>query len=146
METEISFVQRKSLGKIYDIYRAKIVLNDHLGYSNDPCYIKSYVRFTCIWLVLCCLDRETVQMRQGISGLSHVYEPCHEKTNNAVFEQVQTELYKHRIWLEAGNFKCRNNRNCTIWYTKTKALISFAVSAKLICVFVFAYAKTLVFS
>ena len=31
--------------------------------------------------------------------------------------------------------------NCTIYVAKTKALISFAVTAKLICVFVFAYAK-----
>ena len=29
---------------------------------------------------------------------------------------------------------------CTIRVAKTKALISFAVSAKLICIFVFAYA------
>ena len=29
----------------------------------------------------------------------------------------------------------------TIYVAKTKALISFAVTAKLICVFVFAYAK-----
>ena len=32
--------------------------------------------------------------------------------------------------------------NCTIRVAKTKALISFAVTAKLICVFVFAYAKS----
>ena len=31
-------------------------------------------------------------------------------------------------------------RNCTIRVAKTKALISFAVTAKLICVFVFVYA------
>ena len=31
--------------------------------------------------------------------------------------------------------------NCTICIVKTRALISFAVTAKLICVFVFAYAK-----
>ena len=31
-------------------------------------------------------------------------------------------------------------RKCTIHVAKTKALISFAVTAKLICVFVFAYA------
>ena len=31
-------------------------------------------------------------------------------------------------------------RNSTIRVAKTKALISFAVTAKLICVFVFAYA------
>ena len=32
-------------------------------------------------------------------------------------------------------------RDCTIYVAKTKALINFAVTAKLICVFVFAYAK-----
>ena len=31
-------------------------------------------------------------------------------------------------------------RNCTIRVAKTKALISFAVTAKLICIFVFVYA------
>ena len=33
-------------------------------------------------------------------------------------------------------------KDCTICVAKTKALISFAVTAKLICVFVFAYAKS----
>ena len=32
--------------------------------------------------------------------------------------------------------------DCTIRVAKTKALIGFAVTAKLICVFVFAYAKS----
>ena len=32
--------------------------------------------------------------------------------------------------------------DCTIRVAKTKALISFAVTAKLICVFVYAYAKS----
>ena len=32
--------------------------------------------------------------------------------------------------------------DCTICVAKTKELISFAVTAKLICVFVFAYAKS----
>ena len=32
--------------------------------------------------------------------------------------------------------------DCTIRVAKTKALISFAVTAKLICVFVFVYAKS----
>ena len=31
--------------------------------------------------------------------------------------------------------------DCTIYVAKTKALISFAVTAKLVCVFVFAYAN-----
>ena len=34
----------------------------------------------------------------------------------------------------------KKKRDCTIRVAKTKALISFAVTAKLICVFVFAYA------
>ena len=51
-----------------------------------------------------------------------------------------TGLYKRRSWLAAGNFGFRTYRNCTIRAAKTKALISFAVTAKLICVFVFAYA------
>ena len=33
-------------------------------------------------------------------------------------------------------------RNCTSYVAKTKALISFAVTSKLICVFVFVYAKS----
>ena len=33
-------------------------------------------------------------------------------------------------------------RDCTIRIAKTKALISYAVTAQLICVFVFAYAKS----
>ena len=32
--------------------------------------------------------------------------------------------------------------DCTIYVAKTKGLISFTVTAKLICVFVFAYAKS----
>ena len=43
---------------------------------------------------------------------------------------------------QALNFVFRKQRNCTSYVAKTKALISFAVTAKLICVFVFAYAKS----
>ena len=53
---------------------------------------------------------------------------------------TQTGLYKHRRWLEALNFVFKKKRDCTIRVAKPKALISFAVTAKLICVFVFAYA------
>ena len=55
---------------------------------------------------------------------------------------TQTGLYSHRGWLEARNFGFRKKRDCTIRVAKTKALISFEVTAKLICVFVFAYAKS----
>ena len=49
---------------------------------------------------------------------------------------IRTE---HR-WLEDRNFGFRKERNCTIHVAKTKVLISFAVTAKLICTFGFAYA------
>ena len=47
----------------------------------------------------------------------------------------------HWRWLEAWNFAFRRKRYCTIQVPKTKALISFAVTVKLTCIFVFAYAK-----
>ena len=54
---------------------------------------------------------------------------------------TQTRLCSHRIWLETWNLGLRKKRDCTIPVAKTKTLISLAVTAKLICVFVFAYAK-----
>ena len=41
--------------------------------------------------------------------------------------------------LETANLGFRKYRNYTICVAKSKALISFAVTAKLICTFVFAY-------
>ena len=77
-----------------------------------------------------------------VTGYSSVLsiEPVHEKTNNLGFQPrpTQTRLYGHRRWLEAGNFGLRKLRNCTILVSM--AMISFAVTAKLICAFVFAYA------
>ena len=40
----------------------------------------------------------------------------------------------------ARGFRFKKKRKCTIRVAKTKMLISFAVTAKLICAFVFAYA------
>ena len=61
-------------------------------------------------------------------------EPPRGKTNNVVSEQVQHKL-------EISDLS-RRGKFCTIQVAKTKALISFAVTAKLICVFVFAYADS----
>ena len=71
------------------------------------------------------------------------FEPCCEKTGLRGFRQgpIQTRLCSLRRWLEAWNFVFRKKRDCTIRVVKTKALISFTVTAKLICVFVFAYTK-----
>ena len=44
-------------------------------------------------------------------GKTWLNEPCHEKTlnQNCGFQTgpAQTKLYKHRRWLEAGNFGFR---------------------------------------
>ena len=83
---------------------------------------------------------------KGIKDLtdSIKYESRTEKTGLRGFRPcpTQTGLCSHRRWLEAWNFGFRKKRDCTIRVAKTKALISFAVTAKLICVFVFAYAKS----
>ena len=65
-----------------------------------------------------------------------------EKTISLGFRPgpTQTGLCSHRRWLEARNFGFRKWGNCTIRVAKTKALISFAVTANLICAFVFAFA------
>ena len=70
-------------------------------------------------------------------------EPVRDKTNNLGFRPgpTQTGLYCHRSRLETGNFGFKKKRDCTIHVAKTKALISFAVTAKLVCAFVFAYAN-----
>ena len=72
------------------------------------------------------------------------YEPRCEKTCLRGFRPgpTQTGLYSHRRWLKARNFVFMKYRDCTSYVAKTKALISFAVTAKLICVLVFAYAKS----
>ena len=70
-------------------------------------------------------------------------EPPHEKTNNLSFRlgATQISLYSQRSKLEAWNFGFKKKRDCTFDEAKTKALISCAATAQLICAFVFAYAK-----
>ena len=77
------------------------------------------------------------------SRMDYAYEPLCEKTGLRDFRPgpTKTGLCSHRGWLEAWNFGFRKERKCTTKVAKTKALISFAATAKLICVFVFAYAK-----
>ena len=69
-----------------------------------------------------------------------IIEPWREKTGLRGFRPglTQTGLYSLRKRLEDWNFGFKKKRNCTIRVAKTKALISFAVTAKLICAFVFA--------
>ena len=51
---------------------------------------------------------------------------------------THTGLYSLKRKLGAKNFEFVMNRKCTIHVGKTKALISCAVTAHLICTFVFA--------
>ena len=73
---------------------------------------------------------------QYITSVS-IYKPVREKTNNLVSDQVQHKPY---CSVTEDNFGFRKKRNWYIRKAKTKALVSFTVTAKLICVFVFAYA------
>ena len=57
--------------------------------------------------------------------------PNRSDTNQAAQSQKQARSLK---------FVFKKKRDCTICVEKTKELISFAVTTKLICVFVFAYA------
>ena len=81
---------------------------------------------------------------KGRSSISQLLiEPRCEKTDLRCFRPgpTQTGLYSHGRWLEALNVGFRQQRDRTIHVAKTKTLISCAVTAQLICVFVFAYAK-----
>ena len=68
-------------------------------------------------------------MRKPVFGVSY-----RSATNRAVHPQKMARGLKFRVHEEEGLN--------TIYLAKTKALISFVVTAKLICVFVFAYAKS----
>ena len=122
--------------------------------TNDPMFRNWKFLYSCI---LC-------QLRQGCNAsinYVHVYkryymqdnsksisiwpliEPQRQKTGLRGFRPGLTQIRLRSLWkwLEAWNLVFRKKRDCTIRVAKTKTLISFAVTAKLICVFVFAYAK-----
>ena len=71
-----------------------------------------------------------------------VTEPSYEKNNNLDFRPglLQTSLYNFRCRIETRNFEFKKKWYCTILLAITKALISCAITALLICVIVFAYA------
>ena len=66
-----------------------------------------------------------------------VTEPSYEKTNNFGFRPglTQISLYSHRSRLEAWDFVFKKKRDFTISVSKTKVLISFAITANLVCAF-----------
>ena len=46
---------------------------------------------------------------------------------------AKSDTSNHRRYLDARNFKFNKTRNCIVHAAKTKAIISCAVTAKLIC-------------
>ena len=85
--------------------------------------------FLASWLIC---DRAIIELSRLV-GKPTMWFPNRSDTNRPVQSQKMDR--------EAGNFGFRKSRNCTIHVAKTKALISFAVTAKLICAFGFAYAN-----
>ena len=72
-----------------------------------------------------------VQHTSHLVGKPTMWFPNRSDTNRPVQAQKRATSLKFRIKVEEKS---------TIRVAKTKALISFAVTAKLICAFVFAYA------
>ena len=67
------------------------------------------------------------------------YKTSHENQQSEFPTRSDTnQPYSHRIRLEARDLDLR--RKGIVCVAKTEALISFAVTAKLVCAFVFAYA------
>ena len=71
-------------------------------------------------------------------------EPRSEKTGLRGFLRSPTQPGLHNYWtcLETCSFWLRKKRYCTIQGAKRKTLISIVVTAKLISVFLFVYAKS----
>ena len=73
----------------------------------------------------------------------NLYEPLHEKTNFGFQRGLDSNgpvQYSHGSRLEARNFIFKKKRDFTYCKVITKTLISCAVTANLICIFVFPYA------
>ena len=83
---------------------------------------------------------EGIGARICLSLLVSKTEPPRGKTNVAVSDQVRHKpYYTVQKTARTVKFRIKVVEGLTIRVAKTKALISFAVTAKLICAFVFAY-------
>ena len=84
-------------------------------------------------------DVRAIKNRKSEKERNKTFEPPRGKTNNVVSEQVR---HKPTCTSTEAGWKLEI-LELSIRVAKTKALISFAVTTKLICVFVFAYAVCL---
>ena len=134
--------------------KTKNVVSEQVRHISDTCFIclvqkkrKHGLSTNIMSPFSCSAERETGKDAQKdnklrwfgyfiLQSMSHIMRkpkmwfPNRSDTNQVV--QAQNMV-------RDGHFGFRNQRNCTIRVAKTKALISFAVTAKLIYVFVFAY-------
>ena len=80
----------------------------------------------------------------NLDPIAMLTEPRQENNWHLGFRlgPTQTGLYIHRRRSESGKFGIGKQRDCTNYVAKTKELISCAVTAQLICAFVFAYANS----
>ena len=81
--------------------------------------------------------RRKLMWIEGEKKSNSAYKSICLKIKNLGFPTgpTQTDLYCNRRWLEASKFGFRKKRYHTIYGAKTKALISCAVTAQLICAF-----------
>ena len=123
-------------GKIKILAFIHIKRNKYTTWTYQRFAFKSYH-----WFVVCTSksrDPELDKTRnRQMRCILNTNEPGCEKTGLRGFRPVSTRtmLCNNWIWLEARNLGFRK----TIFVAKTKALISCAVTAQLVCVFVFAY-------
>ena len=130
------------------IFKASQYMYIAWAYFDSVSYICRYLLqyqepIPCEQLVstLCDLKQAYTQY-----GGKIIYEPPREKTDLRGFifnlairpGPTQISLYSDRRWLEARYKRYEKKRDCTFHVGKTKGLFSFVVTAKLICVFVFA--------
>ena len=101
----------------------------------------SFVGFVCVQVCDHCSSMQLdIIMSPFYVPMLTQNEPPRQKTGLRGFRPGPTQigLGNHRRWLEAQILELGSS---TIHVAKTKALISCAVTAQLICGFVFAYAK-----
>ena len=72
---------------------------------------------------------------------SLTYEPRCEKTCPQGFQPGQTQTVQQQKIAKGLKFQTLKDLEGLYYLAKTNTMISFAVTAKLICVFVFAFAK-----
>ena len=63
-----------------------------------------------------------VQHKNHMNISDQTFEPHYDQQSGFGTGPTQTELYKHRTWLVAGNFGFGKKRNCTIGIAKLKVL------------------------